>query len=103
MAAVRPLYALLFASLTACLALVPPSTRSGLCATRDGRVVRRAVDEDFDVDMLMLETEEKMGKSISALESNLGALRAWPVSLDEVTLSGTVVLSQARAAQIQTS
>ena len=35
----------------------------------------RAADEDFDVDMLLLETEEMMGKSITALQSNLGALR----------------------------
>ena len=32
----------------------------------------RMADEDFDVDMMLLETEEKMQKSIAACVSNLG-------------------------------
>ena len=39
-------------------------------------------DEDFDVDMMLLETEEKMQKSIAACVSNLGALRTGRASPD---------------------
>merc|ERR1711934_691092 len=42
----------------------------------------RAADEDFDVDMMLLETEEKMQKSIAACVSNLGALRTGRASPD---------------------
>ena len=42
----------------------------------------RAADEDFDVDMMLLETEEKMQKSIVACVSNLGALRTGRASPD---------------------
>jgi len=42
----------------------------------------RAADEEFDIDMLLLETEEMMGKSITALQSNLGSLRTGRASPD---------------------
>ena len=42
----------------------------------------KAADEDFDVDMMLLETEEKMQKSIAACVSNLGALRTGRASPD---------------------
>jgi len=53
-------------------ALVPPAASH----PRRPSLRRRAADDDFDVDMLILETEEGMAKSLAALQSNLGALRA---------------------------
>ena len=62
---------------TLCLALVSqalvvplsrqPFKRSGTCV--------RMAAEDFDADMLLLETEERMEKSVNALKNNLGTLR----------------------------
>jgi ribosome recycling factor len=58
--------------------LVAPSTTarrpSALAAGEDG--------EDFDVDMMLLEAEEKMQKSIAACVSNLGSLRTGRASPD---------------------
>jgi len=63
---------LVIACLTvSCGALLPVRTVVG----RRARSVVFAADEEFDVDMMLLETEEKMDKSITALQSNLGALR----------------------------
>ena len=51
-------------------------------AARRAVQVRAAEEEEFDQEMLMLETEEKMGKSIESLKLNLMSLRTGRASPD---------------------
>mmetsp|Transcript_35447 Transcript_35447/g.106662 ORF Transcript_35447/g.106662 Transcript_35447/m.106662 type:complete len:225 (-) Transcript_35447:153-827(-) len=68
----------------ACLAapLVGALVPARALRRRPRGVALAAADEEYDVDMMILETEEKMGKSIAALQSNLGALRTGRASPD---------------------